>query len=115
LRDQASLAVRLRALFTRPSDDPDVVPVDSNQDLDNLELQQEKGGILIAKLRRGQEIKLKAIAKKVHTPIRSASVEFTSRVRACACMCGSLTWTVDAGSRQGARQVVTIVRYHLRL
>jgi len=46
------------------SDDPDVVPVDSSQDLDNLELQQEKGGILIAKLRRGQEIKLKAIAKK---------------------------------------------------
>lgn len=47
------------------SDDPDVVPVDSSQDLDNLELQQEKGGILIVKLRRGQEIKLKAIAKKV--------------------------------------------------
>jgi hypothetical protein len=100
-------------LFTRPSDDPDVVPVDSNQDLDNLELQQEKGGILIAKLRRGQEIKLKAIAKKVQISIRSAYVESTSR--ACACLCGSLTWTVDAGSRQGARQVVTIVRYHLRL
>jgi DNA-directed RNA polymerase II subunit RPB3 len=38
------------------SDDPDVVPVDQDQ--------PDKAGILIAKLRRGQEIKLKAIAKK---------------------------------------------------
>lgn len=48
------------------SDDPDVVPVDSGHDQDmDLPHQQEKGGILIVKLRRGQEIKLKAIAKKV--------------------------------------------------
>jgi hypothetical protein len=60
-----------RSLLAWCSDDPDVVPVDSSQDLDNLELQQEKGGILIVKLRRGQEIKLKAIAKKVFFPHNS--------------------------------------------
>jgi len=45
------------------SEDPDVVPVDSSQDHDSEDMSQ-KGGILIVKLRRGQEIKLRAIAKK---------------------------------------------------
>lgn len=48
------------------SEDPNVVPVDSRQDdLDGVEGLPENSGILIVKLRKGQEIKLKAIAKKV--------------------------------------------------
>jgi len=49
--------------FCLSSEDPDVVPVDSSQDHDSEDMSQ-KGGILIVKLRRGQEIKLRAIAKK---------------------------------------------------
>jgi len=48
------------------SQEPNVVPVDSRQDeLDGVEgLPERDTGILIVKLRKGQEIKLKAIAKK---------------------------------------------------
>jgi len=63
-RDEAELAVTSSDLR---SDDPDVVPVDSGQEQD-MEIahhqQDTRPGILIVKLRKGQEIKLKAIAKK---------------------------------------------------
>jgi len=53
------------------SQDPNVVPVDSRQDdLDNVEgVSDRDTGILIVKLRKGQEIKMKAIAKKASTSL----------------------------------------------
>jgi DNA-directed RNA polymerase II subunit RPB3 len=45
------------------SADPDVIPV-HGQDQDIGGLSSEKNGILIVKLRKGQELKLRAIAKK---------------------------------------------------
>lgn len=46
------------------SQDPDVQPVDSSQMEDSE--QRTDSGVLIVKLRKGQSLKLKAIAKKVH-------------------------------------------------
>jgi DNA-directed RNA polymerase II subunit RPB3 len=46
------------------SQDPDVVPVDSMGSADTAEQRSDQAGILIVKLRKGQELRLTAIAKK---------------------------------------------------